>query len=38
MPNQFIQGLTTQRNEIQNERLRLQGQLPGWLNGTLCGA
>ncbi len=35
MPNQFIQGLTTQRNEIQNERLQVQGHLPGWLNGTL---
>jgi carotenoid cleavage dioxygenase-like enzyme len=35
MPNQFVQGLTTQRTELQNERLPVQGQLPAWLSGTL---
>jgi carotenoid cleavage dioxygenase-like enzyme len=35
MPNQFVQGLTTQRTERHNERLPVQGQLPGWLSGTL---
>jgi carotenoid cleavage dioxygenase-like enzyme len=27
--------VTTQRTELQNERLPVQGQLPGWLSGTL---
>jgi|GEM_PF-4730108 len=35
MPNQFVQALTTQRTELQNERLPVQGRLPAWLSGTL---
>jgi carotenoid cleavage dioxygenase-like enzyme len=27
--------VTTQRTELQNERLPVQGWLPGWLSGTL---
>ena len=35
MPGKFVQGFSTQPDEIRIESLPLTGNIPGWLNGTL---